>query len=146
VLPDGTLDRAALRRIIFTDAVERRALEAILHPVIGQLREDVDAELEQAGTPIVVHMIPLLFEAGLAREFDAIVVVDAPASVRLQRLVAHRGMNEDEARRMIETQMSAAAKRAQATLVIENDSTLDALDAKAVAAWRALETLAGRPA
>jgi dephospho-CoA kinase len=146
LLPDGSLDRAALRRRIFADAASRRALEAILHPLIGQLRERKDEELARAGTHIVVHVIPLLFETGLDREFDAIVVVDAPESVRLQRLVQHRGMDAGEARRMIGAQMPAAAKRERATLVIENDSTLDVLAARAQSAWRTLEELAGRPA
>jgi len=146
VLPDGTLDRVALRAIVFADPGMRRALEAILHPMIGRLRQDVDAQLARAGTQIVVHVIPLLFETGLEREFDAIVVVDAPESVRLKRLMEHRGMDEAEAGRMIAAQMTAAAKRKRATLVIENDGTLNDLDAQAVAAWRTLQTRAGRPA
>jgi dephospho-CoA kinase len=144
VRPDGTLDRAALRTLVFADESRRHALEAILHPLIARLRAEADARLDGAGTRIVVHVIPLLFETGMQRQFDDIIVVDAPEAVRLHRLIQQRGMNEVDAQRMIASQMPASTKREQATLVIQNDGTLEQLEAKATAAWRVLETRAGR--
>src|SRR5690606_36009146 len=116
----GRLDRAALRDIVFRDPEARAKLEAIVHPEVGRLREEEEARLEAAGERIVVHDIPLLFEAGLEERFDAVVLVDASEVVRLERLVRDRGLAEDEARRMIYAQMPASMKRGRADYVIEN--------------------------
>lgn len=134
----GGLDRAAMRRIVFRDPAARAKLESIVHPEVGRLRAEEEARLEAEGESIVVHDIPLLFEAGLDREFDAIVLVDAPEQVRLERLVRDRGLAEDEARRMIDAQMPASEKRRRADYVIENEGTLEALEREAEAVWREL--------
>jgi dephospho-CoA kinase len=83
-------------------------------------------------------MIPLLFETGLDASVDTVVVVDAPAAVRRARIVQSRGLEEEEANRMMAAQMPAAEKRARADLVIENDGTLAELERKAEAAWRSI--------
>jgi dephospho-CoA kinase len=140
---DGTLDRGALRGIVFDDDGARADLERILHPEIGRLRAVEEARLEREGKAIVAHVIPLLFEVGLEAEFDEIVLVDAPEAERLRRLVALRGLPEAEARRMIAAQMPASAKRERATLIIENAGTMKALERDARAAWRELERRAG---
>jgi len=134
----GGLDRAAMRGVVFRDPAERAKLESIVHPEVGRLRAEEEARLEAEGESIVVHDIPLLFEAGLDPEFDAIVLVDAPEQVRLERLVRDRGLDEDEARRMIDAQMPASEKRRRADYVIENEGTLDALEREAEAVWREL--------
>ena len=141
---DGSLNRGALRRIVFADPAKRQALEGVLHPEIARLRAREDARLAAAGVRVVVHVIPLLFEVGLQHDFDAVVVVDAAAAVRRQRLVEHRGLGEAEATRMIEAQMPAEQKRAQATFVIENDGTLERLEARARDVWRELVAQAGQ--
>jgi dephospho-CoA kinase len=135
VTAEGTLDRAAVRRIVFRDIARRRALEAILFPEIARLRNLEEERLRERGIALAVHVIPLLFEAGLADAFDAIVLVDAPEPVRIERLVRERGLPRDEAQAMIAAQMPAAAKRARATIVIENDGTTEELEAKAEQAW-----------
>jgi len=134
----GRLDRAALRDIVFHDPEARAKLEAIVHPEVGRLRREEEARLEAAGEKIVVHDIPLLFEAGLDEEFDAIVLVDAPERVRLERLMRDRGLTEDEARRMIDAQMPSSQKRDRADYVIENEGTLEALERAAEEVWREL--------
>jgi len=139
VLDDaGQLDRAALRDIVFRDPEARAKLEAIVHPEVGRLRREEEARLEAAGERIVVHDIPLLFEAGLDREFDAVVLVDASERVRLERLVRDRGLPEDEARRMIDAQMPSSQKRDRADYVIENEGTLETLERAAEEVWREL--------
>ncbi|MGD8276719.1 MAG: dephospho-CoA kinase [Gemmatimonadota bacterium] len=143
---DGTLDRAALRRIVFVDAGARADLERILHPEIGRLRIAEELRLAEAGTGIVVHVIPLLFEVGLEAEFDEVVLVDAPESVRLLRLVELRGVAEAEARRMVAAQTPAASKRGRATLILDNAGTMEGLERDARAAWRELERRAGSSA
>lgn len=134
----GRLDRAALRDIVFRDPEARAKLEAIVHPEVGRLRREEEARLEAAGEKIVVHDIPLLFEAGLDEEFDAIVLVDASERVRLERLVRDRGLPEDEARRMIDAQMPSSQKRDRADYVIENEGTLETLERAAEEVWREL--------
>lgn len=138
VRKDGTLDRAALRHIVFSDAEEREALNAIMHPAVARLRDVRLAAARARGDRVVVVDIPLLFEAGLEGEFDRIILVDAPEWVRLERLVHRRGLDPDEARRMMEAQMPSAGKRLRADIVIDNDSTMEALRAAVERAWKDL--------
>lgn len=137
--PDGSLDRATLRRLVFEDPAERRVLEAIVHPEVQRLRMRAEEALAARGATIVVHEIPLLFETGLQDEFDVIVLVDAPETVRLQRMVDDRDVPAADARAMIEAQVPAATKRAAADVVIENDADPGTLETRATEVWRALE-------
>jgi dephospho-CoA kinase len=144
--PEGELDRAALRSVVFAEDRKRQRLESILHPEIARLRLAEEARLEARGVRIVVHVIPLLFEVGLQHAFDAVVVVEAPEEMRLARIVAGRGLGAEEARRMIAAQMPAELKRAEATIVIENRGTVTELEFKAEQVWHELEALSGRNA
>jgi len=132
----GALDRAALRRTVFSDAAARGDLEAIVHPEVSRLRTLEEQRARGDGVPLVVHEIPLLYETGLERDMDVTVLVHAPEQVRLARLVRNRGLTESEARAIIEAQMPADAKLRRADIVIPNDSTEAAL------VRRALEVLA----
>ena len=143
VSTDGSIDRAALRRLVFGDERLRKDLEHILHPEIRRLREAREAALAATGTDIVVDVIPLLFEVGMEGDFDLVVLVDAPESVRLQRLVERRGLDTAEARRMINAQLPAAEKRRRASIVIENDASLEALRMRARSVWEGIEARAG---
>lgn len=138
LLPDGGLDRAALRARVFDDPAERAALEAIVHPAVAALREAEHARARERGDGVVVDDVPLLFEVGMRDRFDLVVLVDAPEAVRRERIVRDRGLTPEEAERMIAAQMPAAAKRARADLVIENDGTPEALRAAAGRAWAEL--------
>jgi dephospho-CoA kinase len=138
VLPDGRLDRAALRRIVMADAEARQALERIVHPAVYARRAELAAAAEARGDRIVVSDIPLLFETGHADGFDAVVLVDAAESVRLRRLVEQRGLTEAEALAMIRAQMPASAKRSGSDYVIDNDADLATLERAASEVWRAL--------
>jgi len=115
---DGGLDRAALRQIVFADQNELDALNRIVHPGVTRLRDREIARARERGDPIVVCVIPLLFERNIVEEFDAIILVDAPRPLRLERLVATRGLEETEAMNMIASQMPAELKRARADFVI----------------------------
>jgi len=134
----GGLDRAALRRIVFADPSARERLEAIVHPAVAELREEAYRAAEERGERLVVADIPLLFEAGLVDDFDAVVLVDAPEEVRLARLVGDRGMDPEEARRMIAAQMPSELKRARADFVISNTGTLMELDRRSREVWTEL--------
>lgn len=143
LLEGGEIDRAALRRIVFQDPDARSRLEGIVHPAVAALREEEYQAAEERGERMVVADIPLLFEVGLANEFDVLVLVDAPAQVRLVRLVRNRGLDPEEAHRMIAAQMPAELKRARADVVIENTGTLEELEARAREVWEALLRRAG---
>jgi dephospho-CoA kinase len=132
---DGGLDRAAVRRIVFADRSARERLEAVIHPEVGRLRAEEEARLEALGATVVVHEIPLLFEVGLAREFDLVVVVDAPEPVRAERLARDRGLSSDEIQGLMAAQMPAAEKRARADVVIDNAGSLAELEAEAGRVW-----------
>ncbi|HLL47742.1 MAG TPA: dephospho-CoA kinase [Longimicrobiaceae bacterium] len=138
---DGELDRAALRRIVFEDPEARARLEEIVHPAVYALREEENRLAAERGERLVVADIPLLFEVGMADEFDVVVLVDAPEEERLRRLVEDRGLDPEEAVRMIDAQMPAELKRARADLVIENAGSPAELEARAREAWA---ELAGR--
>lgn len=140
---DGRLDRAALREIVFRDPDERARLEQIVHPEVQRLRSEEFDAAEAAGAEIVVADIPLLFEVGLERSFDVVVLVHAPEEVRLQRLVHDRGLEAGEARRMIEAQMPSERKRAHSHVVIDNVGTMAELEARARAVWHDLRRRAG---
>jgi dephospho-CoA kinase len=134
----GALDRAALRAIVFADPDERARLEAIVHPAVAALRDGAYAAAQAAGVPLVVADVPLLFEVGMADDFDLIVLVDAPEPVRLTRLLRDRGLDEAEARRMIAAQMPSELKRARADLVIDNGGSYADLEVAARVAWEEL--------
>jgi dephospho-CoA kinase len=136
---DGSLDRTALRQIVFADQDELDALNRIVHPGVTRLRDREIARAKERGDQIVVCVIPLLFERNLVEEFDAIVLVDAPRPLRLERMVATRGLEETDAMNMIASQMPAELKRARADFVIENNGSLDDLERDVDALWSSLQ-------
>jgi dephospho-CoA kinase len=136
---DGSLDRKALRQIVFADQSELDALNRIVHPGVTRLRDREIAAAKERGDQIVVCVIPLLFERNLVEEFDAIVLVDAPRPIRLERLVATRGLEETDAMNMIAAQMPAELKRARADYVIENTGSLDDLEHDVDTLWSSLQ-------
>jgi len=139
---DGSLDRPALRRIVFGDQGELAVLNSIVHPEVTRLR---DREIEAAkarGDEFVVCVIPLLFERSLVDDFDCIVLVDAPRPVRLERMVATRGIDETEAMNMIAAQMPAELKRARADFVIENIGSISDLESDVEVLWASLKRTA----
>jgi dephospho-CoA kinase len=135
---DGNLDRTALRQIVFADQSELDALNRIVHPGVTRLRDREIARARERGDQIVICVIPLLFERNLVDEFDAIVLVDAPRPLRLERLVATRGLEETEAMNMIAAQMPAELKRARADYVVENNGSLTDLGRDVDALWSSL--------
>jgi len=136
---DGSLDRAALRQIVFADQSELDALNRIVHPGVTRLRDREIARARERGDQIVVCVIPLLFERNIVEEFDAIVLVDAPRPFRLERMVASRGLEATDAMNMIASQMPAELKRARADYVIENNGSLQDLQRDVDALWSFLQ-------
>lgn len=116
---DGTVDRAAIARRVFADPAERQRLEALVHPRIHARRR---ARFDAAPPDARVFVIdaPLLFEAGLDAECDAVIFVDAPREVRLARVARDRGWTEAELDRREAAQWPVERKRERATVVVEN--------------------------
>lgn len=137
--PDGTLDRAALRSIVFSSEVDRKILNAIVHPEVKKLRDAALAEARRRGDAVVIAAIPLLYEANLEKDFDRVILVDASDATRLKRLVQRRGMNTVEAQRAMAAQMPALSKRSRADIVIENDAGLVELRQSVERVWNELE-------
>jgi dephospho-CoA kinase len=121
--PDGRLDRPALAELVFDDDGARADLNGIIHPLVAS-----ETQRRVAATPpgsVVVMDVPLLVEAARGG-YDLVVVVEAPAAVREERLVA-RGMDRDDARRRMATQASDADRRAMADVVLDNSGSEDDL-------------------
>jgi len=140
---DGSLDRRALGERVFGDDAARRRLEEILHPEIWAMRAAWLEERRADGESVAVAEIPLLFETGREGDFDVIVLVDAPAPVRLRRLVERRGLTEDQARRVMAAQMDPGLKLARAHHVLANAGTEAELESAAVVLLSELRARAG---
>jgi len=122
VLADGQLDRRTLRNLIFKDSSLRQALDAILHPLI---RAEMEREAAQAQGPYVIMAIPLLVEGGgSAKRVDRVLVVDADETLQMQRLQARDGSSEQQAREILASQASRAARLSQADDVLLNAGTV----------------------
>ncbi|TNY37645.1 dephospho-CoA kinase [Thermomonospora catenispora] len=137
LLPDGSLDRERLGSIVFADADRRAALNAIVHPLVGErMNELVEAAPQDA---VVVYDVPLLTENNLAGLYDMVVVVDVPVETQLARLTGARGMSEEDARARIAAQATREERLKIADYVIDNSGTLEELDAAVDALWTELE-------
>lgn len=136
--PDGSLDRGRMREIMVHDASARRDLNALVHPEVQRRRQHKLEAARQRGDLVVVSDIPLLYEVMDPSEFDAVVLVDAPEPVRLDRLVQRRRLDRNEARALIAAQMPSSAKRARADYIIDNDGTLEDLRRAAHEVWTLL--------
>ena len=138
LLPDGSLDRATLGRLVFADSDARGALERIVHPAVEAVRVAAIANARAHGAAIVICDIPLLFEARLAWQFPRIVLVDAPAAVRVERLARYRGMRISDAESRVRAQMPSSLKRPRADAIIDNVSSPDSLQQQASNVWQRL--------
>ena len=126
------IDRAALGRIVFADPQERRWLEQLVHPLV---RQRFEAELERlADSPVVVLMIPLLFEAGLESLCSEVWLVMCRPETQLRRLVGRDGLQQQEAGARIAAQWPLARKQALADRLINNDGDSGALEQQLAAA------------
>ena len=136
--PDGHLDRAALRRVVFADHAQLEELNQIVHPEVERLRARLIDQAKRRGDRVVVCDIPLLFERHMTDRFDRILLVDSHRAIRLERLVKERGLRETEAMDMIAAQMPAELKRARADFIVENDGTFAQLERRVNEVWTSL--------
>jgi dephospho-CoA kinase len=127
VVKDGAVDRAALAGIVLADPDKLKALEAVVHPLVGADQAAFMAEAAAAQAPAVVLDIPLLFENNSEAFFDAVVVVSAPADVQRQRVLQRAGMTAEKLEAILAQQTPDAEKRARADFVISTDQPFEAM-------------------
>ncbi|NCT89792.1 dephospho-CoA kinase [Cellulomonas sp. APG4] len=133
--PLGELDRGALGRIVFADPRARERLNSLLHPRIRAAAAEQDAHAEADGARVVVHDIPLLVESGQAGHFDVLVVVDAPAELRVRRLVQGRGMGEAEAWQRVASQAADDERLEVADEVLDGSGSVAYLERQVDEVW-----------
>ncbi|MCC7440794.1 MAG: dephospho-CoA kinase [Bdellovibrionales bacterium] len=137
----GTADRAALRKIVFADASARRDLEAILHPLVreesltrvhealARARAEAAARGEAFRPPVdILYEAALLVETGRYRDFDGLIVLQAPRELRAQRLMSRDGIAREQADAMIRAQASDEERQSAATAILPNSGDPAALE------------------
>lgn len=121
----GAMDRRRMREHVFADPVARKALEALLHPMI---RLESQRRIAAALGPYVIHVVPLLVEsADYRNRVDRVLVIDCPEAIQVQRVRARSGLSEAQARAIMASQATRADRLAAADDVIDNSGSLDAL-------------------
>ncbi len=149
--PDGSMDREALARLVFSDDGLRTKLNAIVHPLVGERMAALERralepgalerralDRPRAGGTVVVFDVPLIAENGLAAGFDLVVVVDVPRHVQLARLARLRDMTKEQALARITAQASREQRLAIADIVIDNSGSLAELDRQTGDLWAEL--------
>ena len=137
---DGSLDREALRQIIFADTKARHRLEEILHP---EIRRRMQAAALTVNAPYCVFSIPLLLETGQAADFDRVLVVEAPTATRRERAQRRSGLSKAAFDAICKTQATAEQCRQAADDLLINDDSLEALHAQVDTLHRRYLELAG---
>ncbi len=134
--PDGALDRAQMRGLVFADPQAKQALEAILHPMIGAEAQRQATAADTTGG-VVVFDVPLLTESSVwRRRCQRILVVDCSAETQVRRVMARSGWGADQVQRVIDLQASRSARRAIADAVLFNETlSLAGLAAEVAALW-----------
>jgi dephospho-CoA kinase len=140
--PGGDLDREALASIVFADPAARRDLEAIVHPEVRRLFAE-RSEAYRADDVVVVFSAPLLVETGMHTAFEVLVVVSTPVETQIERLLRGRGMREDAIRSRIAAQAPLEDKAAVADVIVDNEGTLEELEAQVDRLWNDLRIRAG---
>ncbi|MFC4137371.1 MULTISPECIES: dephospho-CoA kinase [unclassified Microbacterium] len=136
LLADGSLDRVALGARVFGDEAALARLNGIVHPAVRQeSARRFAAAFAADPDAVVVYDVPLLVEARVDDPWDLIIVADAPAELRVRRLVELRGLTEDAAQARIASQVSDAARRAIADIVIDTSGTLEQTKQQVDLAW-----------
>lgn len=140
--PGGELDREALASIVFADPAARRDLEAIVHPEVRRLFAE-GCEAYRDDDVVVVFSAPLLVETGMHTAFEVLVVVSTPVESQIERLLRDRAMGEDSIRARIAAQAPLEEKAAVADVIVDNEGTLEELEAQVDRLWAELRIRAG---
>jgi dephospho-CoA kinase len=136
--PDGRLDRAKLGARVFSDPAERAALNAIIHPLVGQAFLEKMQALAEQGLERVVYDVPLLMENGLHAGMDGVLLVWVPRPLQKARLMARDGLSEAAAEARLGSQLPLDDKRAHATWIVDNSGELASTRAQVEQVWQAM--------
>lgn len=136
--PDGTLNRAELARQAFATPEATKKLNAITHPRIRARTEELFKQGRESGAEVLIYDMPLLIENGEVNKVDHVLVVDAPDELRIERLVQHRGLDEDDARRRIAAQIDRETRLGAADTVLDNSGSLEDLLTQVDGFWDGL--------
>ncbi|MEX2421133.1 MAG: dephospho-CoA kinase, partial [Actinomycetota bacterium] len=139
----GEIDRPALAARVFSNDLERRELESVLHPEIFRMFEERVAPFRETDR-VVVFDVPLLVETGYDTKVDVVMVVEAKTDTRVERVMADKGRTEADIRARNAVQASEEAKEARADVVIRNDGSLEGLERTVERIWGELQTRAAR--
>ena len=140
---DGTLDRSALRQLIFSDDAARAQLEAILHPLI---QEETIQRVNAASGSYIVIVVPLLADSPLREHIDRVLVVDCDEATQIERLLTRDAETEDQARRILAAQASREHRLQIADDVIHDNSTIEEISTQVSAIHDRYVALANLPA
>jgi dephospho-CoA kinase len=136
VAADGSVDRATLGRIVFSDTTARKALNEIVHPMV---REMIQRWMKRpGGCAIKAAVIPLLFEVGWEEDWDLIICVQSDTQTQIDRLMRFRGLSAEQARQRLDAQMPIAEKAARAHLTVNNNAGEEKLASEAKRIYRLL--------
>lgn len=138
VVDDAGVNRAALAKVVLSNSQALRRLEEIVHPLVVDHRDGFLERARERGFPICVLDVPLLFETGVDRVVDLVVVVTADAAVQKHRVMARPGMTEDKFEAILSRQMADAEKRRRAHCIIDTSFGLEHARRQVVALLRAL--------
>jgi dephospho-CoA kinase len=126
--PDGLLDRKKLAAIVFANPSERKKLNAIVHPrVFTTIDSRINSLSQHARAPFVLIEAALIYESGMDRDLDYVIVVDASEEHRVQRVMERDGVTREEVLQRIRAQMPSGRKRTKGDFVLQNDCTEDDL-------------------
>lgn len=134
----GFLDRAALAAKAFASPAATARLNAIMHPQVRARMQTLTQEAVQRGERWIVEDIPLLFEGGLEKEMDAVLLVDAPLETRIERVMKRNGLSREDILARNQKQIPSSQKRQKATITLENDGDLSGLTQQVEAALKQL--------
>lgn len=135
VVVGGALDRAALAEIVFSDDAARERLNEIIHPYVFAAAEAADRQARAEGVRVIVHDIPLLAETCQGADFDLVLCICAPLSVRIDRLVRGRGLTREQAMSRIGAQASDEERAAICDVVVDGGGSLESLWDQVDAFW-----------
>ena len=136
---DGVLDRAKLSHLVFRDAEARRKLNAIVHPQVAREIAGRLKDLAAQGVKLVMVEVPLLFEAGLEKNYDLVIVVDAGEKEQIERLTARDDRPLQEAAGIIDAQWPLSAKKVRADFVVDNRNSLEKTRSQVQKLWQRLK-------
>ena len=133
--PESEIDRRQLGAIVFGDAGQLELLNGIMHPIMARMVEDRKAKLSDDGVAVAVVEAAVLFEAGWDALVDEVWTTEAPVDTVVERLHERNGLDEEEARKRINSQMSAAERNRRSDVVVNNGADLAALQSTVSALW-----------